>query len=89
MTVAVPSEKSKRNTLLLLAGVFFLPFVIGTGLFWVDWRKIQQPWRAASAGTSVAGYRSQSCRRTTITDFGYSRQVVARAAGHGNVRPQL
>lgn len=38
MTVAVPSEKSKRNTLLLLAGVFFLPFVIGTGLFWVDWR---------------------------------------------------
>lgn len=38
MTETAPSSHSQRYTLLLLAAVFFLPFVIGTGLFWLDWR---------------------------------------------------
>lgn len=29
---------SSRLTLLLLAAVFVLPFLLGTGLFWLDWR---------------------------------------------------
>ena len=32
------APKSARRMLLLLATVFFLPFVIGTGLFWSGWR---------------------------------------------------
>jgi cytochrome oxidase Cu insertion factor (SCO1/SenC/PrrC family) len=35
---ALPAPKSARRTLLLLAAVFFLPFVVGTGLFWSGWR---------------------------------------------------
>jgi len=32
------SPKSARGMLLLLAALFFLPFVVGTGLFWSGWR---------------------------------------------------
>jgi hypothetical protein len=38
MTTAMPTPNSSRRTLLLLAALFFLPFVIGSGLFWLDWR---------------------------------------------------
>lgn len=38
MTTALPTPNSSRRTLLLLAALFFLPFVIGSGLFWLDWR---------------------------------------------------
>lgn len=38
MTTAQPTTNSSRRTLLLLAALFFLPFVIGSGLFWLDWR---------------------------------------------------
>jgi hypothetical protein len=38
MTTAIPTPNSSRRTLLLLAALFFLPFVIGSGLFWLDWR---------------------------------------------------
>ena len=33
-----PAPKSARRMLLLLAAVFFLPFIVGTGLFWSGWR---------------------------------------------------
>jgi len=38
MNTALPTSNSSRRTLLLLASLFFLPFVIGSGLFWLDWR---------------------------------------------------
>ncbi len=38
MTAITPTSHSRRNTLLLLAAVFVLPFVVGSGLFWLDWR---------------------------------------------------
>ncbi len=43
MTVMIATPASKlrtpaHRTLALLAAVFILPFVIGTGLFWLDWR---------------------------------------------------
>ncbi len=38
MTSALPSPKPAYHTLLLLAAVFVLPFIIGTGLFWSGWR---------------------------------------------------
>lgn len=33
-----PSAGSLRRMLLLLAAVFFLPFIVGTGMFWSGWR---------------------------------------------------
>jgi len=33
-----PAPKSARRMLLLLAAIFFLPFIVGTGLFWSGWR---------------------------------------------------
>lgn len=38
MTTAITTPNSSRRTLLLLAALFILPFVIGSGLFWLDWR---------------------------------------------------
>lgn len=38
MTSVLPSPKPAHHTLLLLAAVFVLPFIIGTGLFWSGWR---------------------------------------------------
>ena len=38
LTAALPTPNSSRRTLLLLAAVFFLPFLVGSGLFWLDWR---------------------------------------------------
>ena len=38
ITSAIPTKKPAYRTLLLLAAVFFLPFVIGSGLFWSGWR---------------------------------------------------
>lgn len=38
VTPALKSRVPGHRTLLLLAAVFILPFVIGTGLFWMDWR---------------------------------------------------
>ncbi|WP_301103019.1 hypothetical protein [Propionivibrio sp.] len=38
MTAALPTPNSSRRTLLLLATIFFLPFFISSGLFWLDWR---------------------------------------------------
>lgn len=38
MTTAIPTPNSSRRTLLLLVALFVLPFVIGSGLFWLDWR---------------------------------------------------
>lgn len=38
MTPALPAPNTARRTLLLLAAVFMLPFVIGSGLFWSGWR---------------------------------------------------
>ena len=38
MTSALPSSKPAHRTLWLLAAVFVLPFVVGTGLFWSGWR---------------------------------------------------
>ena len=35
---AAPASHSSRLTLLWLAAVFVLPFVVGSGLFWLDWR---------------------------------------------------
>jgi len=32
------ASNSPRLMLLLLAALFFLPFVVGSGLFWLDWR---------------------------------------------------
>jgi hypothetical protein len=38
-TTMTPAARAPaRRTLLLLAAVFILPFAIGTGLFWLDWR---------------------------------------------------
>lgn len=33
-----PAPNSARRMLVLLAAVFFLPFIVGTGLFWSGWR---------------------------------------------------
>lgn len=38
MTTAITTPNSSRRTLLLLAALFILPFVVGSGLFWLDWR---------------------------------------------------
>lgn len=38
MTSTLPAPKPAHRTLLLLAAVFVLPFVIGTGLYWSGWR---------------------------------------------------
>ena len=38
MASPLPAPKPAYRTLLLLAAVFFLPFIIGTGLFWSGWR---------------------------------------------------
>ncbi len=38
MTSALPAPKPAYRTLLLLAAVFVVPFVIGTSLFWSGWR---------------------------------------------------
>ena len=38
MTPALRARAPARRMLLLLAAVFILPFAIGTGLFWLDWR---------------------------------------------------
>lgn len=38
MTTALKARAPARRMLLLLAVVFILPFAIGTGLFWLDWR---------------------------------------------------
>jgi hypothetical protein len=38
ISAALPTSRSSRRTLALLAAVFFLPFLVGTGLFWLDWR---------------------------------------------------
>jgi hypothetical protein len=38
MPAQAVSPKTTRRTLLLLAAVFVLPFVIGSGLFWSGWR---------------------------------------------------
>jgi hypothetical protein len=38
MTTAITPPNSSRRTLLLLAALFILPFVVGSGLFWLDWR---------------------------------------------------
>ena len=38
MTSALKGRAPAYRTLLLLAAVFILPFAIGTGLFWLDWR---------------------------------------------------
>jgi len=51
------TPNSSRRTLLLLAALFILPFVIGSGLFWLDWRpekfgnhgELLQPTRALPA----------------------------------------
>ena len=37
----LPATKPARGTLVLLFAVFFLPFVVGTGLFWSGWRPAQ------------------------------------------------
>ena len=57
MTTAITTPNSSRRTLLLLAALFILPFVIGSGLFWLDWRpekfgnhgELLQPTRALPA----------------------------------------
>ena len=36
--VRAQASNSPRLMLLLLAALFFLPFVVGSGLFWLDWR---------------------------------------------------
>jgi hypothetical protein len=38
MTTLAPSRPAAWTTLSLLAAVFLLPFIIGTGLFWSGWR---------------------------------------------------
>lgn len=38
MPTALPTPNSSRRTLWFLAALFFLPFFIGSGLFWLDWR---------------------------------------------------
>ncbi len=37
-TMTLTAPNSSRRMLLLVAAVFFLPFIIGSGLFWLDWR---------------------------------------------------
>lgn len=37
-TASARASNSPRLMLLLLAALFFLPFVVGSGLFWLDWR---------------------------------------------------
>ncbi len=37
-TQTLTAPKSANRMLLLLAAVFVLPFVVGSGLFWLDWR---------------------------------------------------
>ena len=57
MTTAITTPNSSRRILLLLATLFILPFVIGSGLFWLDWRpekfgnhgELLQPTRALPA----------------------------------------
>lgn len=38
MTSPLPGAQPAHRTLLLLAAVFVLPFVLGTGLYWSGWR---------------------------------------------------
>lgn len=38
LATARPDRGSTRRMLLLLAAVFFLPFAVGSGLFWSGWR---------------------------------------------------
>ena len=38
VSATTSADGSPRLMLLLLAAVFFLPFVVGSGLFWLDWR---------------------------------------------------
>lgn len=45
-SAAAAPTRSSRLTLLWLVAVFLLPFVVGSGLFWLDWR----PTRYANHG---------------------------------------
>jgi len=45
-SAAAAPTRSSRLMLLCLAAVFFLPFMLGSGLFWLDWR----PTRYANHG---------------------------------------
>jgi len=40
-SATLSSPRSAQLTLLLLAAIFFLPFVIGSALFWLDWRPVK------------------------------------------------
>ena len=37
-TTTLSTPNASRRILVLIAAVFFLPFIVGSGLFWLDWR---------------------------------------------------